>query len=102
MAITRSITAKESRAFLTKCFENYEHLGVNLENHKKVRGEEDTYRFTLDKLSDTILDKILTQKLVKDIYYCPITAPPGQGYGITLRYRVHIVYEKISLGGGKK
>ena len=97
MAITRSITAKESRNFLLKCFDGYDHLGINLANHKKVRGVEDTYQFTVDKLSDSILDKILSDVVVKDVYYCPITAPPGQGYGITLRYRMFVAYEKVSL-----
>lgn len=102
MAITRSITSRESLEFLKKCFDGYEHLGINLNNHKKSRGAEDTYQFTLDKLSDSILDKILTEKLVKDVYYCPITAPPGQGYGITLRYRVFVVYEKVALARKRK
>ena len=97
MAITRSITSKESLRFLKNCFEGYDHLGINLANHKKTRGVEDTYQVTVDKLSDAILEKMISEDLVKDVYYCPLTAPPGQGYGITLRYRMFIVYEKVSL-----
>lgn len=98
MATTeRSITSKESLEFLKKVFKDFDHLGPNLSNHKKTPRTQDTYQITIDKMSDSIIDRIMSDENigVKDVMYNPLVAP--QGYGISLRYRMYIVYDKISL-----
>ena len=98
MATTeRSITSKESLEFLHSIFKDHEHLGANLKNHKKTPRTQDTYQFTIDKMSDTIIETLMSDVKVgvKDVYYHPLVAP--QGYGISLRYRMYVVYEKIQI-----
>ena len=98
MATTeRSITSKESLEFLNSIFKDHEHLGANLKNHKKTPKTHDTYQFTIDKMSDTIIETLMSDEKmgVKDVYYHPLVAP--QGYGISLRYRMYVVYDKIKL-----
>ena len=98
MATTeRSITSKESLEFLNSIFKDHEHLGANLKNHKKTPKTQDTYQFTIDKMSDTIIETLMSDEKmgVKDVYYHPLVAP--QGYGISLRYRMYVVYDKIKL-----
>ena len=98
MATTeRSITSKESLEFLKSVFKDHEHLGPNLNNHKKTPRSQDTYQFTIDKMSDTIIEILMSDEKmdVKDVYYHPLVAP--QGYGISLRYRMYVVYDKIKL-----
>tara|TARA_A100001015_G_C14953434_1_gene697732 strand:- start:177 stop:494 length:318 start_codon:yes stop_codon:yes gene_type:complete len=100
--LERSITSKESLEFLKSVFQGFEHLGVNLKNHKKTPRTQDTYQITVDKLSDTFITRIKewSDYEIKDVYYHPLIAP--QGYGISLRYRVYIVYGKIKLSPKSK
>ena len=95
--LERSITSKESLEFLTKVFKSYPHLGANLNNHRKTPRSQDTYQFTIDKMSDTIIDTMMSDDTigVKDVMYHPLVSP--QGYGISLRYRMYVVYEKIQI-----
>tara|TARA_A100001011_G_C14316439_1_gene848221 strand:+ start:5433 stop:5762 length:330 start_codon:yes stop_codon:yes gene_type:complete len=93
---SRSITSAESEKFLSKFFEKYEILGAKMSNHKKVTSEEDTYTLTIDRISLEFLGDIAAQSKVKDIYYNPVYSPPGTGYGINLRYRLYVKYQKIN------
>ena len=97
----RSITSKESLEFLKSVLNGFEHLGANLDNHKKALRTQDTYQFTIDKLSNTIIERIKTWSDydIKDVYYHPLVAP--QGYGISLRYRIYVVYGKVKIGRKK-
>ena len=91
---TRSITSKESLEFLREVLSDFENLKVKWENHKKTPRTTDTYQVTLDRLSVTALEKLLNHDLVKDVLHCPSMPPSGQGYGIDLRYRLYIQYNK--------
>ena len=98
----RSITSKESLEFLKSVLAGFDHLGANLENHKKALRTQDTYQFTIDKLSNTIIERIKTWSSynIKDVYYHPLVAP--QGYGISLWYRIYVVYGKVKIGKKKE
>ena len=100
--LERSITSKESLEFLKSVFEGFEHLGANLDNHKKTPRSQDTYQFTMDKLSNNIIDRIKqwSDYEVKDVYYHPLVAP--QGYGISLRYRIYVEYGKVKISKSKR
>ena len=83
MATTeRSITSKESLEFLTRVFDEFQHLGPNLSNHKKTPRSQDTYQITIDKMSDSIIDRIMSDDSigVKDVMYNPLVAPQGIWY----------------------
>jgi hypothetical protein len=100
--LERSITSKESLEFLQGVFESCAHLGVILEDHRKAPRTQDTYQFTIDKLSNTIIERIInwSDYTIEDVYYHPLHAPPG--YGISLRYRMYVKYGKIKLGKSKR
>ncbi len=92
----RSITSRESEKFLTDFFEKYPFAAANLINHRKVYRTIDTYELTVDKMSNTWYQDLLNQEWVKDIYYNAVVPPPAIGYGISLRYKVYIIYNKIT------
>jgi len=89
----RSITSRESKNFLKKFLEQYDYLGPKLDNHKKSRNTIDTYQFTLDRMSKNLIDSLMKHPKVKDVYYHPVFPP--QGYGISLRYKIYIFYNKV-------
>jgi hypothetical protein len=92
---TRAITSKESLKFLTGISEKFPHLNCNLSNHKKTWNSSDTYQITVDKLSMDFLDTIKKSRLVKLVYFNPLMGPDG--YGINMRYRLYIEYNKKSI-----
>ena len=94
---TRSITSKESLEFLKNILSEFDNLNIKWENHKKTARTKDTYQITLDKMSIKALNKLLDHEIIKDVYYCPSMPPSGQGYGIDLRYRIFVVYNKKKL-----
>jgi len=89
----RSITSRESKNFLKKFLEEFDYLGPKLENHKKSRNTMDTYQFTVDRMSKNLIDKLTSHSKVKDVYYHPVFPP--QGYGIALRYKIYVFYNKV-------
>lgn len=94
----RSITSSESENLLSKFFEGkYSFLGAKLENHKKVRGVEDTYTLTVDKMSIDFIKELSGDPRVITVYYNPLHPPQGLSYGLNLRYRLYIKYEKVDL-----
>ena len=85
----------ESLEFLKSVLSEFDDkLIIKWPNHKKTARTKDTYQITLDKMSIGALNKLLEHELVKDVYYCPSMPPSGQGYGIDLRYRIFVVYNK--------
>jgi len=97
---TRTITSKESLKFLSEIEEKFSYLGINLRNHKKTYKSADTYQITIDKLSNELLNNLSNSKLVNKVYYNPLMGPDG--YGINMRYRLYIVYNKVTIGKSKK
>jgi len=97
----RSITSRESLEFLREKLGGLEHLGIKWDNHKKTSRTKDTYQITIDRISDTAIGKLVESEYVKDVYYNPSMAPQGSGYGIDLRYRLYVCYEKIPIKGLK-
>jgi len=91
----RSITSRESLKFLQEKLDKFEYIGANFSNHKKTRGASDTYQITVDKISNASISALLGSEWVKDVYYHPSMAPTG--YGIALRYRLYVSYEKVPL-----
>jgi hypothetical protein len=89
----RSITSRESRIFLEKFLEKYDYLGPRLANHKKSRNTDDTYQFTMDRISKSFVDSLTRHTKVKDVYFHPVHPP--QGYGISLRYKIYVFYNKV-------
>ena len=89
----RSITSRESKNFLKKFLEEFDYLGPKLENHKKSRNTVDTYQFTLDRMSRGLINSLTEHPKVKDVYYHPVFPP--NGYGISLRYKVYVFYNKV-------
>ena len=89
----RSISSRESKAFLKKFLEDYDYLGPKLKNHKKSRNTVDTYQFTIDRISFSFIENLTNHNKVKDVYYHPVFPP--QGYGISLRYKIYVHYEKV-------
>ena len=99
-ASKRSITSKESLEFLKFKLDEFHYIGANWSNHKKTKGVDDTYQITVDKISDGAISALLEDEWVSDVYYHPSMAPVG--YGISLRYRMYISYEKVPIKGIKK
>jgi hypothetical protein len=94
----RSITSSESESFLSSFLEEkYKFLGAKIENHKKQRGIEDTYTLTVDRMSNSFLNELLSDPKVMDVYYNPVHSPPGMRYGINIRYRIYIKYNKVPI-----
>ncbi len=92
----RSITSAESEQLLKIFFEGkYNFLGAKLENHKKVRGVEDTYTLTVDKMCIDFIKDLSADPRVVTVYYNPLHPPQGLSYGLNLRYRIYVKYEKV-------
>ncbi len=91
----RSNTSKESLEFLQEKLQEFEYIGANFSNHKKTRDMNDTYQVTVDKISDSSISALLESEIVKDVFYHPSMAPVG--YGISLRYRLYVSYNKVPL-----
>lgn len=91
----RSITSKESINFMKEALEDFHYIGANWSNHKKTRSVDDTYQITVDMISDGALSALLEHEWVKDVFYHPSMAPVG--YGIAMRYRLYVSYNKIPI-----
>jgi hypothetical protein len=98
---SRSITSRESLIFLREKLKDLQYLGIKWENHKKTSRTKDTYQLTIDRISDAAIGLLIESEYVKDVYYNPSMAPQGAGYGIDLRYRLYVCYEKIPIKGMK-
>jgi|TARA_R110002012_G_scaffold306985_2_gene512199 hypothetical protein len=99
---TRPITSSESFKFLQDALAELDYLKVNWDNHKKAPRTKDTYQLTMDKLSDEAIARLVESEKVSDVYYCASMPPSGMGYGVDLRYRVYIRYNKIEIKSRKK
>lgn len=94
---TRSITSKESISFLQEILEDLDYLGVKWDNHKKTPKTQDTYQVTADKISDEAIGRLVENEKVRDVYYCPSMPPSGMGYGVDMRYRIYVRYNKVPI-----
>tara|TARA_B100000214_G_scaffold348736_1_gene301035 strand:- start:2153 stop:2467 length:315 start_codon:yes stop_codon:yes gene_type:complete len=94
---SRPITSKEAFKLLQTTLEDLDYLNVKWENFKKTPRSEDTYQVTIDKISDEAIGRLVESELVKDVYYCPSMPPSGMGYGIDLRYRLHVRFNKVKI-----
>ena len=94
---TRPITSSESFKFLKGTLDELDYLGVNWSNHKKAPKTKDTYQITLDKLSDEAIARLVESEKVSDVYYCASMPPSGMGYGIDMRYRLYVRYNKVEI-----
>jgi len=100
----RSLTRSESLKFLKDSLSDLEYLGINWDNFKKTARTTDTYQVTIDKISDEAIGRLIDSDLVKDVYHCASMPPGGSGYGVDLRYRLFIKFNKkeIKTRGTKK
>ena len=94
---TRPITSKEALKFLEETLSDLDYLNVKWSNFKKTPKTSDTYQVTIDKLSDEAIGRLIDSHLVSDVYYCPSMPPSGMGYGIDLRYRLHVRFNRIKI-----
>lgn len=99
---TRSITSRESLKFLEENLEGFEYLNPKWGNHKKTPRTKDTYQITIDKMSYQLLNNLLTDEKVGDAYFCPSMPPSGMGYGVDLRFRLYIKYNKVEVKSRRK
>tara|TARA_B100001250_G_C19639198_1_gene717431 strand:- start:317 stop:613 length:297 start_codon:yes stop_codon:yes gene_type:complete len=98
MAITnRSITSTEALNFMKKVLQDIDYLKVNWGNFRKTPKTLDTYQVTVDKLSDKAIGRLIESDEVSDVYYCASMPPSGAGYGIDLRYRLYVIFNKVKL-----
>ena len=94
----RSITSSESEILLSKFFEGkYNFLGAKLETTKRLEELRDTYTLTVDKMSIDFIKELSDDPRVIAVYYNPLHPPQGLSYGLNLRYRLYIKYEKVDL-----
>lgn len=94
---SRPITSNEALKFLQDTLEDLDYLNVKWSNFKKTPKTKDTYQITIDKLSDKAIERLLESEKVSDVYYCPSMPPSGMGYGIDLRYRLHVIFNKVEI-----
>ena len=99
---TRSITSRESLKFLEERLEGFDHLVPKWGNHKKTPRTKDTYQITIDKMSHSLLNSLLEDERVNDAYFCPSMPPSGMGYGVDLRFRLYIKYNKVEVKSRRK
>ena len=90
----RSLTKAECLDFLKHKLDDLEYLGVKWGNFKKTARTSDTYQVTIDKISDEAIGRLISSELVKDVYYCASMPPGGSGYGVDLRYRLFVKFNK--------
>ena len=68
---------------------------IDLRNHKKYKLSKRTnvYRFTVKAISLDFLQKVASDKRVKNVFFSPSTPPPGGGFdSISMRYKIYIEY----------
>ena len=99
---TRSITSTESLRFLKSIFSDLKYVGANFSNHKKTPKTVDVYQITIDKLSDEAIGRLIENDKVLDVYYCPSMPPSGMGYGIDLRFKLFVRYDKVEIKSRKR
>ena len=68
---------------------------IDLRNHKKYKlsKRDNVYRFTVKAISLDFLQKVASDKRVKNVFFSPSTPPPGGGFdSISMRYKIYIEY----------
>jgi hypothetical protein len=94
---SRPITSDEALNFMKKILSNIDYLNVNWSNFKKAPRTSDTYQVTVDKLSDDAIGRLIEADIVSDVYYCASMPPSGMGYGIDLRFRLYVRFNKVKI-----
>tara|TARA_R110002074_G_scaffold62629_1_gene150271 strand:- start:45 stop:329 length:285 start_codon:yes stop_codon:yes gene_type:complete len=90
------MTEEESLNLLKSVMADYlSELGINWENHRKVKTKEDTFRVTAAALSLPALIEISEHENVRNVYFHPTVAPPGKSDVISMRYRLYVEYRKV-------
>ena len=93
----RELTAEESLSILKPIAETEEF--INFTGHRKFPFKgfgDNVYRFTVNLISLDMLINIMEHEQVRNVYFTPTAAGPGQGMdGISMIYKVYVKYHPI-------
>ena len=91
------LTLEKSLAILKPIAETEKF--INFSAHKKFPFKglgDNVYRFTVNIISLDMLINIMEHEQVKNVYFTPAAAGPGQGMdGISMVYRIYVKYHPI-------
>ena len=93
----RELLTKESMAILSN-FIQEENEVLGFKNHRKHDLKPNMFRFTVDLMSLEFLISLMEDSRVKNVYFNASVPPPGGSIdSISLRYKVYVEYEMITL-----
>jgi len=94
---TREVTTEESLEILRPLTETEEF--INFSGHRKFPYKgfgENVYRFTVNIMSLDMLISLMEHEKVKNVYFSPAAAGPGQAMdGISMIYKVYVKYHPV-------
>ena len=93
----RELTSQESLDILKPIAETEGF--INFTGHRKFPYKgfgDNVYRFTVNIISLDMLINIMEHDQVKNVYFTPAAAGPGQGMdGVSMIYKIYVKYHPI-------
>ncbi len=93
----RNLTLDESLQILKSITESESFIKVSGHREWPYKGlGENVFRFTVNILSIDMLHNIMEHEQVKNVYFTPAAAGPGQGMdGISMIYKIYVKFNPV-------